>query len=191
MIRTRFDLVGDAVSICLSVDADDCNFVIECRFKSGPWSLCRMTAEDSLHLAQQLIAQNESHKPVATAPTGRRSMANEHATNLRESASWIPEYPDEWNKLNAAANELDRLTVALAERERELAERWQPIEAFVPTPDECDFLVCVKDYVGEARWQYDHEAWYWAGNDPTDSWGAPIFPTHWQPLPAPPAGEAK
>lgn len=63
---------------------------------------------------------------------------------------------------------------------------WQPISTFEPTPDECDFLVCVNDFVGEARWHYDQNAWYWAGNDPTDSWGGQIYPTHWMPLPAAP-----
>ena len=63
---------------------------------------------------------------------------------------------------------------------------WQPIETFVPTPDECDFLVCVNLCVGEARWHYDEQQWWWAGNDPTDAFGRAIFPSYWQPLPGPP-----
>lgn len=39
--------------------------------------------------------------------------------------------------------------------------------------------------VGEARHR-DEEGWYWAGEDPTDYHARQIYPTHWQPLPAPP-----
>lgn len=39
--------------------------------------------------------------------------------------------------------------------------------------------------VGEMHLTED--GWYWANNDSTDHWGDRIYPTHWQPLPAPPA----
>jgi hypothetical protein len=38
--------------------------------------------------------------------------------------------------------------------------------------------------VGEMHWTSDE--WYWAGNDPTDAYGAPIYPTHFMTLPGAP-----
>lgn len=69
---------------------------------------------------------------------------------------------------------------------------WQPIET-APHPSVGEsFLVAVQPmgdparpyHVGEAQ-RFDG-VWYWAGNDPADSWGGPISPTHWMPMPAPP-----
>jgi hypothetical protein len=47
-------------------------------------------------------------------------------------------------------------------------------------------IVAEGNAVGEARHFGEKEGWYWAGNDPTDSWGGRIYPTHWMPLPSPP-----
>lgn len=48
-------------------------------------------------------------------------------------------------------------------------------------------LVATQDgAVGEAFLRGKH-GWWWAGNDPSDSWGGQIYPTHWMELPeAPP-----
>jgi hypothetical protein len=43
----------------------------------------------------------------------------------------------------------------------------------------------VQHVVGEAR-HFDGEGWYWANNDPFATWGGPIYPTHWMPMPEPP-----
>lgn len=60
---------------------------------------------------------------------------------------------------------------------------WQPIET---APLDKAVLVAYDVCVGEAAYHGEDEGWYWANNDPTDSWGSRIYPTHWQPLPAPP-----
>lgn len=75
---------------------------------------------------------------------------------------------------------------------------WQPIET-APAVDGNPCIVAVPNYnnktiknppmlVGEAH--AVDGVWYWAGNDPTDSWGGPIDPTHWQPLPTWPCSTA-
>ncbi|UXO93952.1 hypothetical protein Pan3_30 [Pseudanabaena phage Pan3] len=40
--------------------------------------------------------------------------------------------------------------------------------------------------VGDAYWCEEDESWRELNNHPTDVWGWPIEPTHWQPLPPPP-----
>jgi Lar family restriction alleviation protein len=67
---------------------------------------------------------------------------------------------------------------------------WQPIET-APHNDGFACIVSVPNegpqpYVGEAHF-VDEEGWYWAGNDPTDSWGpGALTPSHWMPLPSSP-----
>lgn len=61
--------------------------------------------------------------------------------------------------------------------------KWNPIET---APNESAVLVAVGGAVGEAFLR-GKDGWWWAGNDPSDSWGGQIYPTHWQGLPeAPP-----
>lgn len=60
---------------------------------------------------------------------------------------------------------------------------WHPIET-APL-DGTSVLVAEGRAVGEAKY-YERDGWRWAGNDPTDSWGSTVYPTHWQPLPMPP-----
>lgn len=88
----------------------------------------------------------------------------------------------------------------LSAYERGRVEReWQPIETApkdrspiviaVPTKDRDDFIV------GEAYFDPEHYdgEWWWAGTGHGDYHGGPIseinhhMPTHWMPLPAPPA----
>jgi hypothetical protein len=59
---------------------------------------------------------------------------------------------------------------------------WQPIET---APLDHPLMVAEGQAVGEAH-HCGRDGWYWAGNDPTDSWGGQIYPTHWMPLPTPP-----
>lgn len=68
---------------------------------------------------------------------------------------------------------------------------WQSIETLATKEDGTTCVLVAErkpdgSYaVGEANWT--SQGWYWAGNDPTDSWGRQIYPAHWQPLPEPPA----
>jgi hypothetical protein len=71
---------------------------------------------------------------------------------------------------------------------------WQPIETLPePGEDSTVFVIGAEKRrdgsyaVGEMHWTSD--GWYWAGNDPTDSWGGRIDPEYWQPLPEPPLPE--
>lgn len=78
----------------------------------------------------------------------------------------------------------------LADAKAQKPVAWLDIES---APKDRPVIVAVerqgdpKWVVGEAHYYEDGEAWYWAGNDPSDSWGGPIYPTYWQPLPAIPA----
>lgn len=58
---------------------------------------------------------------------------------------------------------------------------WQLIDT---APAEQAVLVGSRENGGWVCEAHNAEGqWYVAGNDPSDSWGRPIFPTHWQPLP--------
>lgn len=92
------------------------------------------------------------------------------------------------------ASEIHRLRAIIAGNKQEpfetngwqSIEQWEsdeqaPVEVLVAHPTENNRFA-----VGEAKWHGEKDGWYWSGNDPTDSWGHRIYPTHWQPLPAPP-----
>ena len=63
---------------------------------------------------------------------------------------------------------------------------WKPIET--APKDRSVIIVSEKGAVGEAQWE-EGAGWYWAGHHSTDHYGYQIWPTHWQPLPAPPSFE--
>lgn len=63
---------------------------------------------------------------------------------------------------------------------------WLPIET-APKDGTSVLLGTDRGAVGEAR--YIEGAWWWAGNDPGDSWGRPVYDYEargWMPLPDPP-----
>jgi len=76
----------------------------------------------------------------------------------------------------------------LSAYERGRAEReWQDIST---APKDGTLFLAARDdeWVTMVRWLVDEEAFYEVNNDPSDSWGfGPALPTHWMPLPAPPA----
>lgn len=65
---------------------------------------------------------------------------------------------------------------------------WQPIET-APTADGASAIVATDaGAVGEARYFAEYGAWWWAGTDPSDAHDGEVrYPTHWIPLPEPPA----
>ncbi len=63
--------------------------------------------------------------------------------------------------------------------------KWQPIETAILTPLRT-VLVSDGQHVTAAEWYPDHEQWWEINNHYTDSWGSPLYPTHWMPLPDPP-----
>lgn len=88
----------------------------------------------------------------------------------------------EW-RAGAAESELEE---ARAQDAGTTRRDWRPIET-APKDGEGVILATKDGAVGEARWT--DEAWYWAGNDPTDSWGRPVYENEaaaWMPLPHPP-----
>ena len=76
----------------------------------------------------------------------------------------------------------------------QMRDDWLPIGT-VPDPQTYPVLGAVPrgdvgDYaVGEMH--QTEVGWYWAGNDPSDSWGGQIYPAYWQPLPEPPSSAVK
>lgn len=48
-------------------------------------------------------------------------------------------------------------------------------------------LVADNMAVSEARYHADKDGWWLANTDPTDYHDGRIYPTHWQPMPAPPS----
>lgn len=84
---------------------------------------------------------------------------------------------------------IERVLSERAQSPSETSGDWRPIET-VPDPQITPVLGAVprdaSDFaVGEMH-QTD-AGWYWAGNDPSDSWGGQIYPAYWQPLPEPPS----
>ena len=67
---------------------------------------------------------------------------------------------------------------------------WQPIET-APTEGYMPVLVSDGKYVTLAEWHADEKQWWEINNHPTDSWGRPLYPTHWRRVPAfsPPTSE--
>lgn len=50
----------------------------------------------------------------------------------------------------------------------------------------CEPLFNGGQHVEEAWFDEELQQWWSANVDPTDAHGAPIYPTHWMPLPPPP-----
>ena len=90
------------------------------------------------------------------------------------------------NRINA---EIDKALSGEPASVHETNGGWRPIET-VPDPQITPVLGAVPigdtgDHaVGEMH--QTEVGWYWAGNDPSDSWGGQIYPAYWQPLPEPP-----
>jgi hypothetical protein len=63
---------------------------------------------------------------------------------------------------------------------------WRPIET---APQDGTYVLVVEgQFVSQARFVSD-SGWFEANNEPTDHWGGPFSPTHWQPMPLPPPPE--
>lgn len=80
--------------------------------------------------------------------------------------------------------------VAYETRRRPAVETsgWRPID-MIPDPQITPVLGAVQLDSGDFAVGEMHQTevgWYWAGNDPSDSWGGQIYPAYWQPLPRPP-----
>lgn len=75
---------------------------------------------------------------------------------------------------------------------------WQPMDSREWSEGSPPVIIAVersadpanKLYVtGEAKYHGDRDGWWWAGNDPTDSWGGRVYPEFWMPLPDPPQAQ--
>lgn len=62
---------------------------------------------------------------------------------------------------------------------------WQPIKT--APKDGRLILYATADWVSVGRWNSEVDQWREINNHWTDTWGGEDFPTHWMPLPAPPA----
>jgi hypothetical protein len=79
------------------------------------------------------------------------------------------------------------------------AGEWMPIETTptgrVHSPPLHAIVSSVLDdgssYVEEAWYDYERQEWWPANVDHGDAHGAPVYPTHWMPLPAAPAAATK
>lgn len=70
---------------------------------------------------------------------------------------------------------------------------WQGIETYQSKKGREEVLIVSpgrdgRPYVSAAYWDADDKNWWEINNNPTDSWGSPLYPTHWMPLPSPPTG---
>lgn len=66
---------------------------------------------------------------------------------------------------------------------------WLPIES--APKDGTDVLIwCAPWSCGSEARYIEDEGWWLANNHPADYWGDQKYPTHWQPLPAPPGTSA-
>lgn len=65
---------------------------------------------------------------------------------------------------------------------------WQPIET---APRDTMILAgnSREGYTTLANFDHDREEWWEANTHWTDAHSAPLYPTHWMPLPPPPEGE--
>jgi hypothetical protein len=61
---------------------------------------------------------------------------------------------------------------------------WQPIET---APRDVSVIVYADDCVGEASRPDATGRWWWTNTDEHDIGVREIFPTHWMPMPPPPA----
>ena len=71
------------------------------------------------------------------------------------------------------------------------APGWQPIETAPKDGTRLilGFALAESSWVGEGYYHVGDCNWYEANTDPTDSWSDSCSPTHWRPLPAPPASD--
>lgn len=60
---------------------------------------------------------------------------------------------------------------------------WQPIET---APKDKSIIVWDDGIIGEGYYDGEDGSWWWANISRHDYTGSPIYPTLWQPLPAPP-----
>ena len=72
-----------------------------------------------------------------------------------------------------------------AEEERAAEGGWQPIET--APKDGSTILYSAGGWVCAGCWHIREEQWREHNNFPSDSWGTEDYPTHWMPLPSPPA----
>ena len=67
---------------------------------------------------------------------------------------------------------------------------WQDIVTF-NAHSLAHVLVSDGNWVCEGYLDQDSEEWWATNNHPTDHWGEQLYPTHWMPLPEPPAQEER
>lgn len=67
-----------------------------------------------------------------------------------------------------------------------VVDGWQPIET-APKDGKDMLLVGADDWREQAWWDADRGEWWGVNAHWTDAHGGPLYPTHWQPLPAAPA----
>lgn len=60
---------------------------------------------------------------------------------------------------------------------------WLPIES---APRGVNVIISCNGFVTSAVCNIKNNQWWELNNDPTDSWGIQLYPTHWMPLPQPP-----
>lgn len=77
--------------------------------------------------------------------------------------------------------ELTRALTAI----RQLQQPWQGMET-VPRDGTRILLALAGEWTGEGYFSESDGTWREPNNHPTDSWGSPLTPTAWMPLPTPP-----
>jgi hypothetical protein len=97
---------------------------------------------------------------------------------------------DGWGDAENVRAAIEIYPAILAALEAVTAEsgmEWQPIES--APKDGTEVLLGAERWVYQGRYLPDSQEWFAINNDPNDYWGGELLPTHWRPLPAPPAAK--